>query len=344
MKINLAFSRLSEVLVAFEQSKGLSKENQDILVKAKKLLEQLKTSPSKANFSNFVKITKQLHSSEIDKITASIQPLFSVVEIPEIFVPSKQEKIAPLNICFYSDVDVPDHNNTFHKRLVSALKQKMVFVTSRSLLQRNDNPGLLTPFERRLLQQKEGWDLFQKGGFVIFIPKQLLPELEGLEKLKALDFKGDGTIKQISIPKAFKKTSGKINFDDFKSLFSDHPRREKMFHIAGHGGPMSVSGLNQQHYKEFLNLLKKQKCLGLSVTACSSGGSSSVLALPDDSKQSIASEDLNTHHPFPIIVRSIGDYSTYSHWTEEDLNGYFDLVYQRGSPRNASFEACYTRS
>ncbi len=63
--------------------------------------------------------------------------------------------------------------------------------------------------ERALLKNQAAWDIFQQhdpefgNEFLVFLPKSLYPNLSPEEKLKALDFATDDSLKKITPLGAF---------------------------------------------------------------------------------------------------------------------------------------------
>ena len=163
--------------------------------------------------------------------------------------------------------------------------------------------------------------MFQKGEFILFLPKELHPELttNPSSALRALDF--DPALKQIEVEEAFSEPEKGANLNDFIHLFSEKPQLQKLFYFAGHGSAETVGALKSAHYQRFLSFLDQQGCRGLTISSCSSGGESSLLAHGDGEGHF---DDPQAGHRFPIIVRSVGDFPTKLQKVEHDLKSYFN--------------------
>ncbi|QLH36029.1 MAG: hypothetical protein HWD61_07775 [Parachlamydiaceae bacterium] len=73
-----------------------------------------------------------------------------------------------------------------------------------------------------------------------------------------------------------------------------------------------------------MTFLEKQKCKGLVITSCGSGGESSLFNISVQAKQEIESyENQPQNQKFTTIVRSIGDFPSYSNQDAEKDVGLF---------------------
>ena len=191
-----------------------------------------------------------------------------------------------MNLIFCSDVSAPDYNGAIATYIELAARGKTPFVASRTLLSAQGRRQFGKPMaveipkhQMTLLKRVEEWDLFQRGEYILFLPKSLLPKLTPEEKLKALDFRTDGTLKQIGMDEAWEPEE-RADLAGFKGLFSDHPEVEKLIYVSGHGNAQTVAAMKNTIYQDFLRFLDTQKCRGLTITSCMSGGESSLFEFP----------------------------------------------------------------
>lgn len=251
-----------------------------------------------------------------------------------------------MNLAFMCDLDAPDHNGAIASAVINGLRSKVPFVTTRSLLLGvNINEKVKTlnslNIERLILENAAGWTIFQENSehgeeFLVFVPKPTAGEKEAAELLKSLDFKGDGTLKKITARQALTPPIAKAQIDSFFNLFTDSPTKSKLIYIGGHGGVGSPAGLSKENYEKYLQFMKKQNCLGMSVCSCYSGGQSTLIHTKQAKAEYLAKE--NTYYrgspevqalKFPVIMRSIGDFPTFSgQEAEADFSAYFSELSQ----------------
>ncbi|MBS0616482.1 MAG: hypothetical protein JSR58_08030 [Verrucomicrobia bacterium] len=238
-----------------------------------------------------------------------------------------------LKISFFSDIDAPDHNEAISRDMLNAIQSKTPFITTKSLLRGMgiDQKGLspidtTLKIEGALLKHEADWDVFMKGAFVIFLPKVLLKDKTGIEKLKNLDFIADGSLQPVTLKTAFQESEKKGDLQSFFALFSPKPQVDKLFYLCGHGGSRSVGGLNRTNYLQFLQFLDKERCRGLVITSCYSGGQSSLMTTSEEEKREIPQfEEAAIQHTFMTLVRSIGDFVTYpGQPSEKEIGLLFD--------------------
>lgn len=261
--------------------------------------------------------------------------------------PLHQEKISikpkiGLKIGFFCDIDSREHNGAIMKKLQIAIKQNLPFITTRSMLRGSeieDNHIMLLEaeeIEKQLLENHSSWEIFQQFDseygeeLVVFLPTSLLPEKSGKDKLEALDFVIDGSLKKVSLKDVMQGSQRKTNISAFFKLFTDEPKLNKIFYFAGHGDINYVGGLAAENYQKFLSFIEKQKCKSLIVFSCYSGGKSSLLNIPakqQNSEKIPSFEDQVKEHSIYTIVQSIGDFPTFSGLeAENDLNLLFGEV------------------
>lgn len=247
-----------------------------------------------------------------------------------------------LKIGFFCDIDAPDHNGAINWRIKKAVEYGFPFITTRSMLRCSniEEKGFsgvrqkAQELEEILLKNHADWDIFQQNDpengdeLIVFLPKSLLSDKTEQEKLKALDFMTDGSLKKVTLMDALQGPQKKAKINSFFKLFVKDPQVEKLFYIAGHGDAKSVSALDANNYSEFLTFLDKQKCRGLVVTSCYSGGESSLMNIPEkgSKEETIPNyEDQAKDHAFITIVRSIGDFPTLAgQLAEENMSFLFD--------------------
>ncbi len=213
-------------------------------------------------------------------------------------------------INFYST----DYNGAFLESVIGAIQENYLFITTRSLIQgcdvHNCNKSLLKSQEAyyELLQAQERWDIYELCStkeILLFLPKGLLPEKQGFEKLKALDFNSDPIkIRRISVHDVFKSYEGKHagNFYSIYEIFTEEPKLNKAFHLGGHGDSGSIASLPITRYNAFLTFLKKQHCKALTIDSCQAGG---IVSLHNISH--ISSINQENHPQVLTIVHSFSD-------------------------------------
>lgn len=223
-----------------------------------------------------------------------------VSEIQSKLAPATDAKIS-CTMSFFCDIDAPDHNGAILMGVFDALNNPMPFITSLSLLNGSfisKDKGDIAYRVRHHLDHVDKWDIYLgEGEYVVFIPKG--------GKLEDLDLKNDGSLQKISAAKALSGYQRKPTFEAFERLFSENPKHSKLFYHDGHGGPGSPGGMSRKVFEKYLAFLKKQKCQGMALTSCYSGGQSTLNFLSN-------AEDLEQKVPFPVMAQSIGDFVTKS--------------------------------
>lgn len=215
-----------------------------------------------------------------------------------------------IKLSIFCDIDCTDHNGAICDKLEEALKLGRPCITTLSILRASHVEDALSrvvhsmKIETALLNKHAEWDILQQfhpqlgHEIVILLPKSLLPDLSLKEKLAALDFMTDGTLKPISAMEALQGSSGKTSIEALQNLFCRDAKASKIFYIGGHGTSEVVAGLYAKNYLKFLDLVEEQNGKGLMILSCSAGGLSSLLNIPTDDKP----------HSFTTMVLSNGDY------------------------------------
>ncbi len=254
------------------------------------------------------KINSKFNSNEINELTTKILNI--------------QKTLEPTYLCLgiLLNTDIPDTNSGVLDQVKVFIKQGFPFIATRSLLNNDDNFDAnkslsnRTEVEMMLLKNQAEWDIYELtdgSDFVLFLPKKLLPEKQGAEKLKALDFVSDSKeIRHITPEEVFKNNEGTKNIDSFFKFFDKNPKINKIFDITGHGEKNCVGSLKEKNYKKFLSFIEKQNCKGLVISSCYAGGEPSLLNMPPKAPDARFIED-KKGHSFLTIVRSIGDFPIY---------------------------------
>ncbi len=291
----------------------------------------------------------------IDKIRKAICTLQSLTSSKHMQKkPGEVEKLPiKIKMGFICDLDAPDHNGAMASRLINFLKSNVPFITTRSILnaqglskdERIDKLDMRCVLLSMLLDNQKKWDIYtssQNEEWLVFLPTSLLPDIQDVEKLEALDLKNDGNLKKISVEEALQYSQEKPSLDSFFHLFVDHPKGDKLFYIAGHGESNAVGGLDAENYDKFLSFLDQQQCRGLTVNSCYSGGESSLLNLPayrQEDRDAVAKfNEKQDQRRFLTIVRSIGDFPTKASKAEENIGLYFDelAIFLEGTVESTS--------
>lgn len=279
-------------------------------------------------------------STRVKTVKEKILNLKSVVDFsPSVDKPTTGN--LPAAVAFFCDLDCPDYNGAVAESLKLAIEQYVPFITTRSLLRGSDwNEGGICCYidvEMLLWEEQENWEIYQKGEMLVFMPKAFLPGHSGEEKLAALDFICNDSLRKISIKEALQGPQAKATIYDVMGLFSDQPKADKVFYLMGHGGHTTVGALDSEHYAIFLKFLEAQHCQGLAVTSCLSGGKSCLFNIPEATEDLIASFYAQEKpHSFAILVHSIGDFPTHNSLGNKNyINQYLKAfaVYVKGSTR-----------
>lgn len=222
-------------------------------------------------------------------------------------------------LAFFCDIDAPDYNGAIATFAWDALQSQIPFVTTSSLFTgAKVTRGTLAPvnLEGYVKNHEREWRIFKNGNFIIFIPEKLTRGLSNPEALSLFDFHPPDLFRCISASEAGEMSETPPSLDEFFSLFSPESSRSKLIWMAGHGGIGRPAGLTALHYTQFLQFMKRQCCVGLTVSSCFAGGASSLLHLPQHA------EDEQTVN-FPVIIRSIGDFPTLTGMSAEKDVAFF---------------------
>jgi hypothetical protein len=307
------------------------------------------------------KITERLvvYQDRIDRTPPLLQ---RISEIEEMFKTLSLRESPPikigLKIGVFCDLDCNDHNGAVLRLIQDAFISKLPFITTRSLMcgAELDDPKhewsylLVSALEHIIVNSLDQWDVYQQfhqdreGEYLVFLPKALCPDKEGLEKLHALDFVADGiSLKQTSINNIFQPTKEKGTLEGLFQLFSSSPTLEKVFYLGGHGNHDMVVSFESKHYLELLDFLKFQKCRGVMIASCFAGGESSLLTIGCDSATASKSSQSipGSSRPYVMVIRSIGGLSATSDGqTENDINtnmqGFVEFI-ENGTATVSSF-------
>jgi len=263
-------------------------------------------------------------NKKVQEVRKAILSVQGVMKAAPLAISQKIEKPKiGINIAVFSDFDYWDRNGAIAHQVSRALDQKIPFIASRFML----NGNKLDPFRAKstgirlrgqVLSKAKDYDIFQKGELFVFIPKTLLADKKGMEKLKDLDFQYDGTLKEVDAFAIYQPTKEEASVKDFEGLFRPDPQLNKLFFLSGHGSPAHfISSMKEENYLQFSAVLKQQRCMALTAMSCFAGGPSGLIGLPVASSPS----DKKEAHPYPVIVRSVGEYMTSS--GEESVEGAF---------------------
>lgn len=276
------------------------------------------------------RIVKQFTHSELTekRIKELSREIFRILDHAEssLSLPSPVSHYEPIPIGFICDIDAPDHNGSALNAFNSALAVELPIITTRVLFRSANNEGFFAQTERDQAMPKteKNYEIYASGAFLIFVPKALNGVDEN-ERIKNMDL-NSLVLHQITLEEAWRQTDEKPTFEGFQNLFSNDPKQDKFIYIAGHGGVGRPGGLTAQHYTEFLEWAKKQRCQGLLISSCYSGGESTQLHFPK--------EDLEKHRfmtnkpkgvPFPIFAYSTGDFPIITQ-REKDVRSFFSSL------------------
>lgn len=328
-------SNLSKVLVSLENNikEGFTPLTEILRSEAIKILHQLDQTIENCNHKNI----------DINKIQTIKNKILNIetalVQAPLL---DKREILSPdiKSMAFFCDLESPDHNEAIWSMLKDAIVQNVPFVTTRSLIRGTgyskqsfydkDIKKIYKEREQFLFKEQGNWDIFQKGEMLVFMPKTHLPDLPAHAKLEAHDLKVDASLLSISMAESLQGPEDVCNIDSFIDLFVEEPKTNKIIHLAGHGYTDMVGALKFDQFGKFLNFLENQRCKGLSIMSCFSGGESFLQSMPDvntDTATNAASFfTQDRSHKIATLVRSVGDFVAYTHQTaDSDLKGFLNV-------------------
>lgn len=147
--------------------------------------------------------------------------------------------------------------------------------------------------------------------FLICLPKEI--QLEDLD-LKPPEESGTKLV-PITYEEVLKGPHDPYQFEALEPLLSGPATHDKLFSIHAHGSIGQLLSLNQNQIHLIMSLLENQRCRAADFGTCYAGGQSTLQLLSQDSEMPAPS--------FPLIVRSIGDYSTYSGQIDDRLAPFF---------------------
>ncbi len=266
--------------------------------------------------------------SQLKRLHESIEKIENAISMTTLFT----RTISPLkavSLVYFCDMNSSDHNGAILSRVVNAIKQEVPFIISASLLQcqgLKENKHYSREIDAALLMNQTKFQIYHKGGVLVFIPHSFLSEKSEKEKLEAFDFKTDGSLTKIHARRVNLVSQEKVTTTNIQNLFSDKPKANKIFHITGHGSPTKVAAMDKNEYKKFLSFLESQKCKGLAITSCSAGGESSLLSTPEEaSKKNASFLDHEKPQSYPTIVHSLGDFASFANQeAQKDLKGFLN--------------------
>lgn len=225
-----------------------------------------------------------------------------------------------LKMGVFWDGNLPDHNNAVALAICDSLRDGQPLITTRSLLLhsrgRSLSPHLVSLDHKKGIHPHEEkgsfclkdvfetfasqFDFFvQKGGgLCVCLPKNLLSK----EKLEGLNFHAENllisTVDQLFLDELARSP---VSVVALRELFQEKGHVAKLFHLVGHGDSKVVGGMEEVEYRQFLDFLGDQECLGFAVSSCYGGGESLLFnALP-----------LGQKRKFVTLVRSVGDLPTH---------------------------------
>ena len=291
-------------------------------------------------------LVKLKNKQQIEKIVNAVTDLHAWTK-PSTLQPSLSERVkSPIKIKLglICDFDVADSNGAMAGETMCFIKDKQVpFITSRSILSASVLPltaksgevnrmSAIQEMLEVLIAHQKDWEIYQSTEneeMLVFLPATWLPGKNDDEKLSALDLKAN-KLKKITVDQAMVQYSRhKTSLESFTNLFVDKPSGDKLFYLAGHGGSGSVGGMNEEGYVKFLNFIDFQRCRGLTINSCFSGGESCLLNLspfkPENQDNKAKFEEKLVEHTFPTVVRSIGDFPTIGgDEADKKIGVYFD--------------------
>lgn len=326
-----AASTASELIESLlEQVPTLEDSDRNIRQKIEQILTLLHQTQNASNKRHIVKLIKCVDKEIIQSCRDNGGKIHRTLKrVENILKGSSVEKIKSdtqktnIQIAFIGDIDCPDHNGAMHNIVATAFMDKVPFITTKSILLglgnsklgKMRNSTLSWDFSKELLMKESPpWRIYEQAHtqygseFVIFLPPTSFSSEDNDQQiLQSFDFVIDGSIKRIPIEEAFSFPQQHPQIEGFISLFNQDPQHPKIFFLAGHGGVGKPAALAGENYKKMLSFLSTQKCNGLALQSCFSGGKSSLLHLKNNKQEF---DELTENCSFPVIIHSIGDFPT----------------------------------
>lgn len=272
---------------------------------------------------------------KIETVKQKIWDLQSAVENHPLSLLKEKQVLQNeiVSMALFFDFDAVDHNGGIAWALKQAIDQGVPFVTTRSMLLGigivggNDFKVFdhLLDLQKKLYQIDPKWNIYQNGEIFVFLPKANFSGKTDSQILEAFDLCADGLLKKSSVSTIYEKAAVKCSIHDVIELFAEDAKVDSLFYAAGHGGPSNVAALKDEDYRIFLDFLERRRCKGLAIFSCSSGGKSSLLNIPEKPLENAGFLGQSRSLSFPVLVRSIGDFTAYCQQpAEENLKGFLD--------------------
>jgi ankyrin repeat protein len=279
--------------------------------------------------TNLFSSLKNIASTQLVEVSGvNLSPIPSLKPVPV------------LNLVFLCDIDCPDANGATALNIAKALKDNIPFVVSKSLLGGSD----LDPEESKIknifnavLEEYPNWNIYKKGEFVAFIPKNYLFNAEEL----SFDFSPENQVQ--SLREIFEGPTENAGIEGFIHLFKPNSQVDKRIILSGHGNEGFIGGLKLENYHRLIEHLQNSGCRSLEIQACYGGSINAIkhyfetenpenpkklesdpttpLKQPNQTKET---RKVKITPSFPIIITSIGSFVTWSSWYHSPYKSYFE--------------------
>lgn len=246
---------------------------------------------------------------------------------------SKDFKPAKLAIFLGSD-----YNDAISSGVRQCVKEYIPFISSLSVFSgwEIENPRHKEVHRSYLYQVlQRGWKLYQQidkklgEQFLVCLPYPLKPE-----DLDLVPNPESGSVLvEVKLEEALNGPHDRYRLDALGPLLSGLVSHDKLISLHAHGSTGRMLGLESRQMKDLLELLKNQRCRTAGITSCFSGGLSTLPVLDKGPS-------------FPLIVRSIGDYKTFSGQSDAPLTPFFSeleaVMSKSGGDTSSSFSKAIT--
>ncbi len=276
------------------------------------------------------KFDSHFKENAINEIGVKILGVYQALEVSNSKA-DESRKIG-LKISLILDVDCPDDNGACIESFENTIKEELPFIISQSALKGN---GIVDPklslsenltMQNLFIEKASEWDFYQLNNsdeYILFIPKSLLPEKQGHEKLEALDL-NVSQLKAVTVNEILKGEPSKDkNIDRIFSFFVEEPKLNKVFEISGHGSEQVIAALKGDNYDKMFSFLEKQKCKAVVLNSCYLGGKPS---LRNTSKETTKDSSIGFYqqpkdNTFLTLINSIGEFGTYPYPSKKIIDG-----------------------
>lgn len=221
-----------------------------------------------------------------------------------------------------------DHNSAITEMVSYNLSKRIPFIVSFPILSfsdlnnEQDRAMFRNKFRKNFMVNRYSngapdWQIYlqvdKKYGdqFLVCLPKEI--KLEDLDLIPAAE---SGTkLVPITYKEVLQGPHDPYRFEAIMPLLSGQASHDKLISLHAHGSVGTFMSLDQKQTHDLMHSLENQRCRAAAFTSCYVGGKSTLQLLSEQS-------DMHAP-PFPVIVRSIGDYSVLTNQSDMHLLDFF---------------------